>query len=43
MYTVDVIVDFPTLTGYLNTLGVIPASDTEGNTLARGVAIMRGQ
>ena len=44
MYTVDVTVDFPTLTGYLLTLGVIPASDTNvGNTVARGVAVMRGQ
>jgi hypothetical protein len=44
MYTVDVTVDFPTLTGYLLTLGVLPASDTtEGNTIARGTAVMRGQ
>jgi Flp pilus assembly protein TadG len=43
MYTVDVTVDFPTLTGYLQTFGAIPASDTDGYTLARGMAIMRGQ
>ena len=43
MYTVDVTVDFPTLTGYLSKLGAIPESSTEGNTIARGVAIMRGQ
>lgn len=43
MYTVDVTVDFPTLTNYLSKLGAIPASSTEGNTIARGVAIMRGQ
>ena len=43
MYTVDVTVDFPTLTGYLPILGVIPASVTAGNTLASGVAVMRGQ
>ncbi len=43
MYTVDVTVDFPTLTGYLTTLGAIPASETDGNTRARGIAIMRGQ
>lgn len=43
MYTVDVTVDFPTLTGYLSSLGVIPASETAGNTIARGVAVMRGQ
>jgi hypothetical protein len=43
MYTVDVTVDFPTLTGYLPILGVIPASATAGNTLASGIAVMRGQ
>ena len=43
MYTVDVTVDFPTMTGYLSKLGAIPESSTEGNTIARGVAIMRGQ
>ncbi len=43
MYTVDVTVDFPTLTGYLSDLGAIPASATDGNTIARGIAVMRGQ
>jgi len=42
-YTVDVEVDFPTLTGYPPVLGVMPASTTGGNTRARGVAVMRGQ
>lgn len=43
MYTVDVLVDFPTMTGYLNALGVIPPSPNDGNTRARGRAVMRGQ
>lgn len=43
MYTVDVTIDFPTFTGYLLGLGVIPESETDGHTIARGVAIMRGQ
>jgi Flp pilus assembly protein TadG len=43
MYTVDVTIDFPTFTGYLLGLGLIPESELDGHTLARGVAIMRGQ
>jgi hypothetical protein len=44
MYTVAVTVDFPTLTGYLSNFGVTPVSPTiPGNTVARGVAVMRGQ
>ena len=44
MYTVAVTVDFPTLTGYLSNFGVTPVSPTTvGNTIARGVAVMRGQ
>jgi len=43
MYTVAVTANFPTLTGYMTTLGVMPESNIEGNTLARSVAIMRGQ
>ena len=43
MYTVDVTVDFPTLTGYPPILGAMPASTIAGNTLAWGVAVMRGQ
>lgn len=43
MYTVDVLVDFPTVTGFLTSFGVIPESPTEGHTRTRGVAVMRGQ
>jgi Flp pilus assembly protein TadG len=43
MYTVRVAVDFPTLTGYLPVLGAMPASSTQGNTMAWGVSVMRGQ
>jgi hypothetical protein len=43
MYTVDVLVDFPTLTGYMTKLGAIPSSKIPGNTRTQGVATMRGQ
>jgi Flp pilus assembly protein TadG len=44
MYTVDVLVDFPTLTGFMTTVGAIPESPTEdGYTRTQGVAVMRGQ
>jgi len=43
MYTVNVTVDFPTLTGFLPIVGAMPASGTGGNTRAYGVAVMRGQ
>jgi Flp pilus assembly protein TadG len=43
MYTVDVTVDFATLTGYPPVLGAMPASGTAGNTVAYGEARMRGQ
>jgi Flp pilus assembly protein TadG len=43
MYTVNVIVDFPTLTKYMTHIGLMPASTHSGYTIARGVAVMRGQ
>ena len=43
MYTVTTTVDFPTLTGYLSNFGITPESPTAGHTIARGVAVMRGQ
>ena len=44
MYTVDVEVDFATLTGYPPVLGAMPGSETaSGNTVAYGEATMRGQ
>ena len=43
MYTVNVTVDIPTITGYLTSLGLMPASSTSGNTVTRAVAVMRGQ
>src|SRR5262249_48180393 len=43
MYTVQVAVDFPTLTGYPPLLGAMPASATAGNTIAWGRSVMRGQ
>ncbi len=43
MYTVNVTVDFPTLTGFLPIVHAMPSSTTSGNTRAYGVAIMRGQ
>lgn len=44
MYTVDVDIDFPSVTGFLLRMGVVPESDRiEGYALARGVSIMRGQ
>ena len=43
MYTVDVTVDFPTLTGFPPVVGAMPASSSAGNTMAWGKAVMRGQ
>jgi Flp pilus assembly protein TadG len=43
MYTVNVTVDFPTLTGYSVLLSALPHSSTSGNTVAYGTAVMRGQ
>jgi Flp pilus assembly protein TadG len=43
MYTVNVAVDYPSLTGYGTMLGIMPASSTDGNTMAYGKAVMRGQ
>jgi len=43
MYTVNVTVDFPTLTGFPPVVGAMPASSVAGNTMAWGVAVMRGQ
>ena len=43
MYTVDVSVDYPTLTGYMTSLGLLPASSTAGHALATAAAVMRGQ
>jgi Flp pilus assembly protein TadG len=43
MYTVNVAVDFPTLTGFPPVVGAMPASSSAGNTMAWGVAVMRGQ
>ena len=43
MYTVDVDVSYPTLTGYMTSLGLLPTSSTEGYALASAAAIMRGQ
>ena len=43
MYTVDVTVDYPTITRYLPILGTMPASTVNGNTVAHAFAVMRGQ
>ena len=43
MYTVNVVVDFPTLTGYSVLLAAMPHSSQQGNSVAYGSAIMRGQ
>ena len=43
MYTVNVAVDYPSLTGYGTMLGVMPDSTIDGNTVAYGKAVMRGQ
>ncbi len=43
MYTVNVAVDYPSLTGYGTMLGVMPDSSVDGNTVAYGKAVMRGQ
>jgi len=43
MYTVNVKVDFPTLTGFSVLLSALPHSTTHGNTVAYGAAVMRGQ
>ena len=43
MYTVDVQVDFPTLTGLLPNFGVMPPSGKNGNAIAYASAAMRGQ
>jgi Flp pilus assembly protein TadG len=43
MYTAHVTVNFPTLTGYSVLLAAMPHSSTNGNTIAYGTAVMRGQ
>lgn len=43
MYTVNVAVDYPTLTGLGPMSGLMPASQVDGNTVAYGAATMRGQ
>jgi hypothetical protein len=43
MYTVNVKVDFPTITGVGTALGMTPVSAINGNTVAYGSATMRGQ
>ena len=43
MYTVNVSVNFRTLTGYSVLLAAMPQSSTPGNVMAYGTAVMRGQ
>jgi Flp pilus assembly protein TadG len=43
LYTVNVTVDFPTLSGFSPVLATMPKSATSGNSVAYGVAVMRGQ
>ena len=43
LYTVKVKVDFPTLTKFSPILATMPHSETVGNSVAYGSAVMRGQ
>jgi Flp pilus assembly protein TadG len=43
MYSVDVSVDYPALTSYMTSLGLLPGSGTDGHALATAGAVMRGQ
>jgi len=43
MYTVNVAVEYPTLTGFFPAIGAVSESDTGGNAVAYGLSVMRGQ
>jgi len=43
MYAVNVVVDYPTLSGLGTKLGMTPRSSIAGHTVAYGMATMRGQ
>ncbi len=43
MYTVNVAVEYQTLTGVFPAIGAVPESDISGNAVAYGVSVMRGQ
>jgi hypothetical protein len=43
MYTVNVAVEYQTLTGFFPALGAMSESITPGNAVAYGVSVMRGQ